>query len=203
MSDHEEYKFYIKDQREDSILEPQYQEMGKRWSYRYCSHLERLLPNFNFASADILDLGCREFFTFLYFQGKYDNRIKGMDVCEKAKELTVAEGRPFIDCDAHSMETAIKNESLDMIMCFHAFEHMYDLPAVLAKCWDALKPGGYLYFAVPIPCRNEKRGHWYDIPSVEFMDQLCQNLGFKQIEARYHEAGFLRDENEMIGLYQK
>jgi len=200
----EEYKFYIKDQEKDSILEEQYINQGKQWSNKYCNFLTmNLLKNFDYSTKNILDVGCREFFTYDYFKSNFKNDIAGIDVCEKGLEYTNKYNKPAVYCDAHFMQEKFKPESFDLVMSFHAMEHFYDMKKCIENFYKTLAPGGYLYFAVPIPSVNEGRGHWQDIPSESFMINLCTNIGFKKVFSRDFPAGIFRDEREMVALFEK
>jgi len=202
MIDTDEYKEYLKDQHKDNMFEEQYLSMGKSWTYRYCNFLKNLLKTFDYSTSRILDVGCREFFTYDYFLEKHDNKIDGIDVGEEGLNYTAKEKKPAIYCDAHKIPDTYKSDWCDLVVSFHAFEHMYDLPKVLKNCDWVLKEGGYLYFAVPVPVKNEKRGHWYDIPSVEAMTKICEEAGFEKVFTKQFPKGMFRNEQEMVGLFK-
>ena len=204
MTNTDEYKQYLEDQHKDNIFESQYLNMGQSWINRYCNFLrESLLKDFDYATSRILDVGCREFFTYDYFLENCNNKIEGIDVGEEGLNYTAKEKKPAIYCDAHKMLGTYKSDWCDLVMSFHSFEHMYNLPEVLKNCCEILKENGYLYFAVPVPVKNEKRGHWYDIPSVEAMNKMCEDTGFEKVFAKQYPKGMFRNEQEMVGLYQK
>jgi SAM-dependent methyltransferase len=200
MEEVNEYEVYLKDQREDNIFEHKYQPQGKGWSYKFCDYLKGIIKDFDFHNAKVVDVGCREFYTYDYFLEKFQNKIAGVDICEKGLEFAKHKG--VMDLDAHFMHDKLGSESFDLVMAIHSLEHMYDLEKVLKNCFDILKPGGYFYFAIPMPSRNEKRGHWSDIPTPEFMIDLCKASGFKYVK-HLSCANFFHNENEMVGLFKK
>ncbi len=203
MTDTDEYKQYLEDQHKDNMFEEQYLEMGKSWTYRYCNFLKNLLKDFDYGNSYVLDVGCREFFTYDWFLEKHGNKIEGIDIGEAGLEYTTKEKKPVKYCDAHKMSDTFKSGWFELVMCFHAFEHMYDLPKVLENCNYVLREEGYLYFAVPVPVKNEKRGHWYDIPSMEAMTKMCEAAGFEKVFAKQFPKGMFRNEQEMVGLFKK
>jgi len=200
----EEYDFYLEDQRKDTILEPQYRDMSMKWAYKYCDFLTKNVDkNFNYARANVLDIGCREFYTADYFKEKFKNRITGIDICEAGLEYSMGQMKQILDVDAHELTTVFKPKNFNLIMAFHSLEHMYDMKRVIENCFKTLREGGLFYFAVPVPCRNERRGHWADIPSEEFMINLCENAGFEKVFSKVFPAGVFRDEQEMVAAFRR
>lgn len=165
-----EYQQYLNDQITDNLsrdYDAQYLDtfVGKT-IYTYDRDLK------------VLDIGARTFSSWDWWYAFCDIRPTGIDVCADALALARKQGKRLIDCDAHCLQDVVDDGSLDIITAFHSFEHMYDLPCVIKNCFNALKPGGLLYLAVPIPSFNWKRGHWYDIPDEKAMLKLCTDAGF-------------------------
>jgi len=203
MKSTDEYKRYLTDQQEDNAYEPQYRDYGKKVIYKYMDFLSNnLLNQFSFFAAQVLDVGCREFFTDDYFREKYKKSIHGIDIGKEGIEFARSQGKHVAVLDAHEMSKENVGER-DLITAFHCMEHFYDLPQVLSNCYDCLKDDGYLYFAVPVPVKNEQRGYWYSIDSVQDMTKMCERAGFTMVFAKGFPAGVFRNENEMVGLFQK
>lgn len=193
----EEYKVYLKDQLEDTCADS--------YDYKYLPYVESKLPKLDYENFKILDVGSRKFDSWDYFREKYNNDIVGIDIGAEGLAYCKAHSKTgMMNVDAHRMSECFDLESYDMIISFHAFEHMYDLPLVVKNCFDLLKPGGYLVFALPVPSFNLKRGHWYDIPDQSAMLQICSNAGFNEV--CYNELiddYRFRPEQEMIGIVKK
>lgn len=197
-----EYKDYYADQKADTI--------GAGLGSVYLPKLIELLPNFNFGYASILDLGAGPFDTFDWFLKNYNVKIWGADigdcVLEYAKEKQWSEDKlGFLEfpLDAHKLTEEFAPEAFDIVISFHALEHMYDLPQVLSEINKVLVPGGYLYQAVPIPSYNWKKGHWYDIPTESYMDDLIRKAGFEVIYSELISDLRYRPQQEMISLNRK
>jgi len=153
--------------------------------------------------AKIIDIGTRQFDTYDWFLERYDNKIDGIDVCKVALQKAKVDGKPLREMDAHAIHKYIEPETYDLIISFHAFEHMYDLPRVLRNCAMILKPRGYLYFALPMPSHNWGRGHYLDMPNNRTMWQTLAKAGFEQKYDLLSRHGKFRAGQEIIGLARK
>jgi SAM-dependent methyltransferase len=203
MVDENEYKKYLEDQITDSMTESQYLEQRKKETYKYCNFLFQKVSTIDPKSSTILDIGCREFFTYDYFKDKFGVEIKGIDVGSAGLDYTAKNKKPAVYLDAHVLSSMFLDNCFDVILSFHALEHMYDLEKVLKQCYACLKTDGVFFFAVPMPSRNEHRGHWVDIPTKQFMVDLCKGLGFKLIYANVFPANCFKTEIEMLGIFRK
>ena len=196
----DEYDVYYKDQADDNnVIMPE-------TINKYMELLTNtLLPDVDYNNVKILDVGSRAFETWDYFLTNHQNKIIGIDVGKEGLEYCAKQGKTgMMELDAHKMHEFFEKEQFDIIIALHSLEHMYDLPMVLNNCAEVLKPNGYLFFALPMPSYNWKRGHWYDVPNNEAMLKMCQAAGFTT--TLYHELiGDLRyrPEQEMVGLVQK
>ena len=194
--DSPEYQTYLKDQVGDNLSES--------FDSKYLAILEKLIPDFNFSSTKIIDVGTRKFDSWEYFIEKYSNEITGIDVgAEGIEHCRKHNKKGFIELDAHRLREKFDAATFDLVIAFHSFEHMYDLPLVLRQCHEILKPGGFIFFALPIPSYNWMKGHWYDVPSEEAMIDLCKAAGFKRIvySERYTDLR-IRPEPEMVALLE-
>lgn len=173
-----DYKTYLQDQIDDT-LGCDYEVIEK-----YCNDMIKR-TGIDPKGKKILDLGCREFHTYKYFKDNYDLEITGIDVGKAGHEYAHNLGRPSIYCDAHDM-SMFKDETFDVIMSTHVFEHMYDLPKAINECKRILKKGGFLYLAVPCPAKNLEKGHWQDINSL---DEFAENFKDWQIVDAWYALG--------------
>lgn len=192
----EEYRVYMNDQINDGL--------GPGADKKYLDFLiNNLNPNINWDCAEILDVGARQFSSYDYFKDKFNLPIIGIDVCKEALDLAAKDNKPLLSLDAHVMNNHFFHNYFDLIIAFHSFEHMYDLPRVLKNSFEILKPNGYLYFALPMPCKNWKRGHWYSVPNNETMCSLLKTAGFfVEYEFLSRNQKF-RPGQEMVGLCRK
>jgi len=188
-----DYQHYLKDQIEDNLA-PGYDRQ----------YLDRLIGRFpkilDYANAKILDVGCRAFESYDYFLAKFHNEILGIDIGKEGLDYCKEHNKPCLNIDAHRMCEYFADESFDLVLAFHSFEHMYDLPHVLRSCRAILKPTGYLFYAIPMPSHNWRRGHWYDVPTPQAMIEMCKRAA---LDTEYHEVLRnleIRPQTEMIGV---
>ena len=192
------YQAYMADQIADTL--------GAGVDDKYLDYLtQKLLPNYDYAKAKILDVGPSKFMSWDYFREKFKNDITGIDIGKDGLEFCKAHNKTgMIEMDAHRMDEHFAEGVFDLLISFHAFEHMIDLPRVLTNCHKVLKTGGLLYFAQPIPSFNWGRGHWYDVPSVEVMMKLISDAGFKTVlRSEFVRDLRFRPEQEIVALVQK
>lgn len=190
-----QYKAYLQDQQLDNV--------SGSYDSKYLSLLKKWKPDLEYQGKEILDIGTRTFDTWEYFLEHYSTEITGIDVgfegieyCKKHKK------HGFIELDAHKMMERFDENTFDLVLAFHSFEHMFDLPLVIENCHKVLKPGGLLFWAIPIPSFNWGRGHWYDIPNERFAHQLCTHRGFKLLKTVTYRDLEIRPEVEMIALME-
>lgn len=190
-----QFKAYLKDQQEDNVsgsYDSQYMKLFKQWK-----------PDYDFTDKAILDIGCRTFDTWEYFLGRYGTAITGIDVgFEGVKYCEEREKTGFIEMDAHRMDEHFEENQFDVILAFHSFEHMFDLKLVIEHCHKILKPGGLLFWAIPMPSKNWGRGHYQDIPNERFAHQLCTHRGFKLLRTVTYRNLEIRPEVEMVCLME-
>lgn len=192
-----EYRKYFQDQRLDNNVTNISDQI-----FKYMDHLEGLIPDV--IHKKVLDVGCRSFDTYdWYFKKNYESDIVGIDIGIEGLEYCFQQGKPCLYCDAHKLLETFPPVTFDLVLSFHSLEHMYDMPLVLCNMYKVLKPGGFLFLAVPIPSMNEGKGHWVDIPSGEHMCRVCMEAGFqKPIYEETVNCKF-RIANEYVALLQK
>lgn len=195
-----EYQEYLKFQQADNV--------SRSYDDAYLPYLfDTLLKDFDYTKARTIDVGCRQFDSFELFRDKFGNLITGVDIGKEGIFYCQERNKTgFIEQDAHTMLERFGKESFDLIISFHAFEHMLHLPVVLKNCYDMLSPGGYFYFAIPLPCYDwgALSGHRYSIKDLGEMTRLCDDAGFTKLHhAQLYEAGKFRPEQEGLFLLQK
>lgn len=194
---HPDYPLYIADQETDTLTNAGVDD-------KYLDYLfDTLLPHVDFPAPVALDLGCNRFLSYDYFRRRFPNGdILGIDLCLDAQREAIKNNKPFMHLDAHVMDEVLLPDNYDLILAFHSLEHVLDLRLVLENCRYILKRGGYLYYAVPMPSFNLRKGHWQDIPSNAYMEDLCKDVGFKLCYGEFFNQRF-RAAEEFIALVQK
>lgn len=193
----DKYQAYLEDQRADTL--------GAGLGYKYMPKLLELLPDLNLNGKDVLDIGCGPFTTYEWIKDRYpEANIKAIDIgrCveteskkwsqEKASCLTIG--------DAHKLIEVFPDTKFDLIISFHAFEHMFNLPLVVQNISRLLKPNGLLYYSLPIPAYNWGKGHWFDVPDVATMNNIVEQSNLVSEYIEYVIDYRYRPEREMIGL---
>ena len=155
MVDENEYKRYLEDQITDSITESQYLEQRKKETYKYCNFFFQKLPDIDGHKLKVLDIGCREFFTYDYFMDNFSTTIQGIDVGTAGLEYTAKNRKPAVYLDAHELSSKFADNSFEVIFSFHALEHMYDLAEVELDNYYS----GKLHCKVLGNCRFVARHH--------------------------------------------
>jgi len=195
-----EYNDYLEDQRNDTI--------GRGLGSKYMPRLLELLPDYSFKNKVILDVGCGPFTTWDWIREREKTAaVIGLDIGKATEELaetwSVTKNEYLRVGDAHDLIKYMSPGTCDLVVAFHSFEHMYNLPVVLRGCYDVLTPGGYLYYALPMPSYNWKRGHWYDVPNESAMNEMLTNESFAVLSGEVFSNGEFRPEQEMVGLARK
>lgn len=192
-----EYADYLLDQRAETL--------GAGPDDKYLDHLiNNLKLQLDFANIKVLDIGGGKFDSYYYFLDRFNNKIQGIDISVSSIEKAKREGTTLLEVDAHKMQEVFSPESFDLLLSFHSFEHMFDLPVVLKNCFDVLKPGGHLYFSIPMPSENWHRGHWFDIPNNEAMKDRLTSIGFLVLHDEWTgEKLPFRPQPEMVCLCRK
>lgn len=73
--------------------------------------------------------------------------VAGTEISKTA--IAIAEQRYGLEIARGDIESIDTSDTFDNITVFHVLEHVHDPGAFLRKCLDLLKPGGYLFIAVP------------------------------------------------------
>lgn len=105
-----------------------------------CRHLPK--PK---AGMRLLDVGAGSGF-FLDFARKCGWEVAGVDLDEKAVAAARSRG---LDVRHGTIEAVGEDEQFDGITMGHVIEHVHDPRAVLAACYQRLKPGGWIWVDTP------------------------------------------------------
>lgn len=171
-------------------------------------YLGKFLKNFNFKKA--LDAGCGPgLFTFFVAEKFPESQIVGYDIshediekCEKEKHEKKINNVTF---HRTSLLELSDEEEYDFIYSIDVLEHIKGNKKVIKNIYNALKPGGTLYLAMPdetnhrfIFSKNKhiqnyikwtESEHKGDQYSLNELSKLLEETGFR-IVMRKHTFGF-------------
>ncbi|HEY2745521.1 MAG TPA: class I SAM-dependent methyltransferase [Polyangia bacterium] len=92
-------------------------------------------------------------------------------------------------------ENIVLAEKVDLVFTHHAFEHFADLSGVMAGIAKILKPGGYVFTAVPTYFENRTNmsKQWmnsahYSLFTHRSLNQLMARHGFEEVRHRYDHS---------------
>ena len=96
----------------------------------------------------VLDLGCSAGIISEYLSQRFA-RVTGIDIDRPAIEYALAKARAdnlnfYV---RNALETGFLDESFDIVICNHTYEHTADPGKLLKEIKRILKPGGVCYFA--------------------------------------------------------
>lgn len=147
---------------------------------------------------DILEQGCLEG-RVLSVLSERGHRIVGCDVNAQVAQA----GREHfgIDIRIGSIETCgFEPESFDLIYSFHTLEHLRDPILNLAATKVLLKPGGMVFFEIPLnetAYENRDHLHFFSLDSVSrVMNSLFKNFVHKM--NCFNDAGGTRIESILV-----
>ena len=87
-------------------------------------------------------------------------------------------------CDMHALRFPAR--SFDLVFASHAFEHAWDFPKVAAECARVLRPGGYVFAAVPTGFEVSEHDRY------DFKDAAGLLAYFERLSARLVDEWRLR-----------
>jgi len=138
----------------------------------------------------LLDIGCGNG-AFLQRAIEMGWQVQGVEPDPVAVGVCHGIGLSVIQGDAFSDE--LKEGSFDVITMSHVLEHVADPSALLERAYRLLKPGGWLWIAVPNPRSIGRRlfgPAWINlhiplhlcIPSREQLDALLNQFDFERVQ---------------------
>lgn len=141
------------------------------------------------APGRLLDIGCGNG-AFLPRAASMGWQAQGVEIDPKAVETCRSIGQNVIEGDA--FHPSLTERSFDVITMSHVLEHIADQPALLQRTYELLRPGGWLWLALPNPesigfhvCGSAWRGlappHHLSIPSQPILKKWLKEKGFCSI----------------------
>jgi len=140
----------------------------------------------------LLDIGCGtgEFLHRMQ-QGKFD--VFGIEPGETARSSAKIKYNLNVFDDDALVE--IQKESFDIVTLWHVFEHVYSLEEKILQIKTLIKPGGFLFIAVPnfdSYDANHYGKHWaaYDVPrhlfhfNLKSLPEFILNFGFLLVKTK-------------------
>lgn len=139
--------------------------------------------------------------------------VIGVDMCpgmlHQAREKIAAENLENIELIAADVEEiSFSENSFDVIFCCSAIALLTDIPAILQKCYQYLKPGGYMAFTCPpetaylasVYIATVTKTFGISLPHILYTlgtPEKCQSVlkqvGFKDIEIAVEPRGRYRN----------
>ena len=99
-------------------------------------------------SLSLLDVGCSTGFIANYLSDFF-GQVIGIDIDEPAidfaKHQCIKDNLEFLKSD--SLEMQFSENTFDVVVCAHIYEHVPDAGLLLDEIYRVLKPGGACYFA--------------------------------------------------------
>lgn len=130
------YRRYLRAQRRQSRA-----KRGKDASFRlepFAALIARQCPDLG-ADAEVLCIGARNEVEIEILARHGFPRVTAIDLWSRSPRIRVG--------DMHRM--TFPDRSFDLIFASHVFEHAWDFARVAAECLRVLRPGGYVFCAVP------------------------------------------------------
>lgn len=154
--------------------------------------------------AKVLDIGCGNFLPgMLEYFAQANFNYTGLDIDERVIDGNIAktQGRPnFSFLRASNEKLPCLDDEFDFVFSSHSLEHSSDLESSFNEIMRVLKPGGWLFFAVPLDVDNAPEHLW--IISPEIWKRLPSVAGFSlrniHIGDIYPEIGY-----DMVVVAQK
>jgi SAM-dependent methyltransferase len=125
----------------------------------------------------ILDVGCSDGYMVRFLKEHGKEAVGINDVIYPTDRLFIEEhGLRVYEMDMHCMD--FDNGLFDAVWCRHSLEHSFSPLQVIAEIYRVLKPGGYLFGA--LPPAGAYPGHWHQIPDYQF-EYLLKMSNFEVI----------------------
>jgi predicted SAM-dependent methyltransferase len=146
-------------------------------------------------SQKILDIGCGKGKLVCDMYNLGFTHIQGIDKYIP-QEYDYGNGVKIFNKDLSELQ----NNSYDLLMMHHVFEHMDDPYGEFAKCFNLLKKGGYLLVRIPIIGKAwelygkdwvqlDAPRHFF-IHTVQSINMLAEKTGFVVDDIIYDSTGF-------------
>ncbi|MBP7216239.1 MAG: class I SAM-dependent methyltransferase [Candidatus Omnitrophica bacterium] len=144
--------------------------------------------NIAYDGFSVLDIGCSSGF-ITYRLGEFFKKAVGIDIdqeaCCYAQAQASNQKTQFVLADA--MRLSFADESFDVVVCSHIYEHVPASEGLLHEIFRVLKQGGVCYFAGPNKL-NLIEPH-YKLPLLSLMPKRLAHVVLRLTKGheRYHE----------------
>lgn len=152
--------------------------------------LVNLISKRSFGATSFVDVGCGGGSYSKKIISKFAIKGTGVDSSPSAIAVSKKELQEEIVSGIYSLiegsSSELTQESFDFGISWMVIEHLKDETGFIADCFNAIKPGGQFYFAVPAReelwgIEDDTAGH-YRRYSRESLKQVMKQAGFKNIE---------------------
>lgn len=165
-----------------SLIEP--------WRLKLDYYGRHLTPKNVGKPGKLLDIGCGNG-EFLERSLEMGWQAQGCEIDPKAVAICRSNGLNVLEGD--SFHTTLNEQRFDVITMSHVLEHVVDQAALLQRTYSLLKPGGYLWMALPNPQSLGLRlfnAAWnqlhppchLSIPSQAVLLRWLENKGYEEIQ---------------------
>jgi 2-polyprenyl-3-methyl-5-hydroxy-6-metoxy-1,4-benzoquinol methylase len=106
------------------------------------------LPGVELSSLDVLDVGSSSGIIDNYLADHFQN-VSGIDIDEAAMthaRTTFKKSNLHFD-HGDAMQLTQADNSMDIVLCSHVYEHVPDAGKMFDEIYRVLKPGGFCYFS--------------------------------------------------------
>jgi len=167
----------------------------ERWDATKCSEVVDTLRQILRPGNSVLDIGCSTG-QFLDFAKERGCRTAGVEYSVMCGPVLQERGhRWFRELNE------VDGEQFDILTAFDLIEHLYDVPAFLRRCRDALSPGGELLVltgnASSLSARLAGSAWWYVrypehivFPSTRFLANALPGFGIERRLATFAASGY-------------
>jgi SAM-dependent methyltransferase len=146
----------------------------------------------------LLDVGCGRGLRLAEFR-RAGFEVQAVDAQPEVVDYVRREwGVPAVCADVEQLDGAFEPESFDVIAAFYILEHVKDVAGTLRRCFNVLRPGGWLAATVPLVDSLQAAcfgGCWsaateaprhVSLPSRAGLRQLCQAGGWTDVTLEAH-----------------
>ncbi|MGN6568906.1 MAG: class I SAM-dependent methyltransferase [Flavipsychrobacter sp.] len=126
----------------------------------------------NYASGDVLDIGCGNKPYKVLFEGKI-NSYTGCDIIQSDRNL--------VDIICPATDIPLPNNSKDTVFTTQVLEHVADHRKLLAEAYRILKPGGNLILSAPMCWEHHEEPYDFFRFTKYGFEYLLKETGFTPV----------------------
>jgi SAM-dependent methyltransferase len=144
--------------------------------------------------ARLLDVGCGTGQRLRAFRD-LGYQVHGLDFLPSVVEYLRAElGIEGTVGDLVRLDELFPGGSFDVVTAFQVVEHVHDARGLMGRCFQVLRPGGWLAATIPMGdslqaavlkqrwCNVREAPRHLNLPSHEGLRQACRLIGFQRLE---------------------